>query len=73
MVLETLRRLGMQDARDQVLMVGDKEHDVFGAREEGLACVAVAYGYGSMEELTAAQPFRIVNTVKELQQALLEF
>lgn len=72
-VLEALRRLDMLDARDQVLMVGDKEHDVFGAREEGLACIAVAYGYGSMEELTAAQPFRIVNTVEELQQALLEF
>ena len=72
-VLESLRRLDMLEARDQVLMVGDKEHDVFGAREEGVACIAVAYGYGTMEELMATQPFRIVSTVEELQQALLEF
>lgn len=63
---ETLRRLGMENHRDQVLMVGDKEHDVFGAREAGLTCVAVSYGYGSMEELTNAAPFKIVNSADEL-------
>ena len=72
-VAESLRRLGMTDVRDCVLMVGDKEHDVFGAREEGLSCIAVAYGYGTMEELTAAKPLRIVRTVAELQEALLAF
>ena len=47
-------------------MVGDKEHDVFGARAEGLACVAVSYGYGTMEELEAAQPLKIVDSAEEL-------
>ena len=47
-------------------MVGDKEHDVLGARAAGLDCVAVGYGYGTKEELTAAQPLKIVASIEEL-------
>ena len=49
-----------------VLMVGDRAHDVVGARENGLACVAVRWGYGSREELAAAKPDAIVESVSEL-------
>jgi phosphoglycolate phosphatase len=49
-----------------VVMVGDRVHDVVGARENGVACVAVRWGYGSLEELHAARPDAIVNTVAEL-------
>ncbi|MDC7286398.1 HAD-IA family hydrolase [Blautia schinkii] len=63
---ETLRRLNMQNHRDQVLMVGDKEHDVFGAREAGLECVAVSYGYGTREELEGSKPLKIVGSAEEL-------
>lgn len=63
---EALSRLGMSDKREQVIMVGDKEHDVYGARKCGLSCVAAAYGYGTMEELEQAQPEKIVHTVEEL-------
>jgi phosphoglycolate phosphatase len=37
-----------------VVMVGDREHDVLGARHHGLDCIGVAWGYGSVEELEAA-------------------
>lgn len=63
---EALKRLNMSDRRKEVLMIGDKEHDVLGAREAGLDCVAVGYGYGTKEELTAAQPLKIVASVDEL-------
>lgn len=65
-VEEALRRFGLENHREQVLLVGDKEHDVFGARKAGLDCVAVSYGYGTMEELTAAEPLRIVADAEEL-------
>lgn len=68
---EVLDRLGRNDSREQVIMVGDKEHDVIGAGQTGISCVAVAYGYGTMEELEAAKPLKIVHTVKELQEYLL--
>lgn len=63
---EALKRLNMSDRRKEVLMVGDKEHDVLGTRAAGLACVAVGYGYGTKEELTAAQPLKIVASIEEL-------
>lgn len=63
---EALKRLNMSDRRKEVLMIGDKEHDVLGAREAGLDCVAVGYGYGTKEELTAAQPLKIAASVDEL-------
>ena len=49
-----------------VVMVGDRVHDVVGARENGVACVAVRLGYGSPKELDAADPDEIVDTVAEL-------
>lgn len=41
---------------DQCMMVGDREHDIFGARHNGIETIAVSYGYGSQEELAVAQP-----------------
>ena len=38
------------------LMVGDREHDILGARSNGIETIAVTYGYGSAEELLKAQP-----------------
>lgn len=63
---ETLKRLGFSEHRDQVIMVGDKEHDVFGARRAGLECIAVSYGYGTEEELKNAHPFKIVNSAEKI-------
>lgn len=63
---EALDRLHMADHRDQVVMVGDKEQDVFGARKAGLKCLAVSYGYGSEEELKNANPLKIVDSAQEV-------
>lgn len=63
---EALKRLNMSNRRKEVLMVGDKEHDVLGARAAGLECIAVSYGYGTLEELTEAQPLKIVDSADEL-------
>ncbi len=63
---EALDRLHMADHRDQVVMVGDKEHDVFGARKAGLQCLAVSYGYGSEEELKNANPLKIADSAQEV-------
>ena len=65
-VKEALKRLGLEQHTEQVLMVGDKEHDVFGARACWLECLAVSYGYGTVEELTAAKPLKIVASADEV-------
>ena len=53
-------------------MVGDRENDVRGARENGLPCIGVLYGYGSREELTEAGAAKIADTVEELKKMLKE-
>ena len=68
-VAEALRQSGA--AAHTALMIGDREHDVAGARACGLACIGVLYGYGSREELTAAGAWRLAQSVPALGQLLL--
>lgn len=63
---EALRRLHMEAHRERVLMIGDREHDVLGARKSGLDCLAVSYGYGDMEELAASKPLKIAASAEEI-------
>lgn len=35
---------------DEVLMVGDRHHDVVGAKENNIKCCYVTYGYGTVDE-----------------------
>ncbi|HEX2947573.1 MAG TPA: HAD family hydrolase [Clostridia bacterium] len=56
---------------DNAVMVGDRKHDVLGAKEAGIACVGVLFGYGGREELHEAGADTIVETVEELSEVLL--
>jgi phosphoglycolate phosphatase len=47
-------------------MIGDRRHDVAGARAVGIRAIAVGYGYGSAEELAAAAPDHVCPTVEAL-------
>lgn len=40
--------------RNRVLMIGDTKFDVIGARECGIDCLGVLFGYGSRQELEEA-------------------
>lgn len=68
---EALRQLGITKKRKQVVMVGDKMHDVLGAKAADLPCIGVAYGYGGYQELSDAGADRIVHSVAELEELLL--
>lgn len=50
-VLETC---GLQDLRGECVMIGDRRQDVIGARQTGLDCIAVRYGYAAPGELEEA-------------------
>ena len=60
-----LEGLGITD-KSQVLMVGDREHDVLGARENGLDSIGILFGYGSREELETAGATYIAETVSDI-------
>jgi phosphoglycolate phosphatase len=38
------------------VMVGDRQHDVIGARNNGISTIAVSYGYGTQDELALINP-----------------
>lgn len=60
-----LKECGIEDV-SKVLMVGDREHDVIGAREVGMDCLGVLYGFGTLEELESAGAAYIAETVEDI-------
>jgi phosphoglycolate phosphatase len=58
-------------SNEQVAMIGDREHDIIGARANGIDAIAVEYGYGPHAELVAAQPTYLAPTVADLATLLL--
>ncbi len=55
----------------EAVMVGDRKFDYIGAKELGIPCILIGYGYGEMEELRECKPFAIKETVKELEDYLM--
>jgi haloacid dehalogenase superfamily, subfamily IA, variant 1 with third motif having Dx(3-4)D or Dx(3-4)E len=56
-----------------VVMVGDREHDILGAKKMGVASIGVLFGYGDYAELSDAGADVIVSDVAELKSVLQEF
>ena len=59
-----LQRTGAEASAS--IMVGDRKHDLLGARANGMDAVAVLYGYGTREELESAGARRWAATVEEI-------
>ena len=53
------------------LMIGDRKHDLIGARSNGMDAAAVGYGFGSREELSAEAPTYHFETLDDMHQAFL--
>ena len=64
-----LDRLGNPDPAD-VIMVGDRSHDVLGAREHGIDAVAITWGYATPGEIDTAAPRWVCATATEVAEVL---
>jgi phosphoglycolate phosphatase len=53
------------------LMIGDRKHDLIGARSNGLQAVAVGYGFGRREELLGEAPDFHFETLEDMRRAFL--
>lgn len=53
-----------------VLMIGDRKHDVLGAKKFDIDSIGVLYGYGDYEELTTAGATYIAETVEEIKKVI---
>jgi len=54
--------------KSKVLMIGDREHDVIGAHENGLDCLSILYGFGSRKEFEEAGADYIRENVEDILQ-----
>ncbi len=66
-----LERCGLADRRARTAMVGDRKHDVIGARAAGIDSIGVLYGYGSEEEMRECGATVTVRDVRSLCRLLL--
>ncbi|MFI3069255.1 HAD family hydrolase [Streptococcus suis] len=53
------------------VMIGDREHDIEGARMHQLPAIGVLYGYGNKQEFEKAGATMIVETIQDLKKVLL--
>ncbi len=49
------------------VMIGDRKHDIIGAKNNSMKTIAVTYGYGSPEELLSCQPDFILHNCPEIE------
>ena len=53
------------------VMIGDREHDIIGANENGIDGIGITWGFGSREELNEAGTIKIVESTDELCRLLI--
>ena len=68
-IRDALKRACVTDLNN-VVMVGDRKHDIIGAHAVGLPAIGVLYGYGSSEEHENCGADYIVKNVSELRELL---
>lgn len=63
-----LGRIGDSDSlnKNTTCLIGDRDHDIFAARDNGIYSIAVTWGYGSIEELEQAGPDQIIESTSRL-------
>lgn len=65
-----LREFGIDPAT--AIMMGDREHDVQGATENGIPCIGITWGYGDREELEGAGAKVVFDTPAETVEFILK-
>lgn len=60
-----LRSLDISD-RSEVLMIGDRDNDVYGAKANDIACCGALFGYGGRTELVQSGAELLIGRLSEL-------
>ena len=64
-----LKEYGVDPAT--AIMVGDREHDVLGALENGIPCIGITWGYGDRAELEGAGAKAVFDRPEEVTDYIL--
>ncbi len=54
------------------VMIGDRKHDIIGAKNNSMKTIGVTYGFGSLEELILHKPDFIVHDCDEIKDLFLD-
>ncbi|KAF1296131.1 hydrolase [Enterococcus sp. JM4C] len=57
----------------EAIMIGDREHDILGGKENGMQTLGVLYGFGSKEELLGAGTDQLAARPKDILCVLEKF
>ncbi len=66
-----LENAGVID-KPSCIMIGDRKHDIAGAKKTSLDSIGVLYGYGSREELESAGATYIAETVDDITKLIIK-
>lgn len=69
-IAHALERLALSPG-EHVAMIGDRDHDVEGARGHGLDCIGVSWGFGSRAELERAGAAAVVDRPDDVAAAVV--
>ena len=58
-------------SKNDAVMVGDRKFDIDGAKGAGIPCIAVLYGFGSLEEFREHKADYIVSTPAEIEKLII--
>jgi phosphoglycolate phosphatase len=71
-IAHTLQNTNTHPTSHNIIMIGDRHHDVHGAKEHGIDTIGVLWGYGDRDELDEAGAINIAQNPVELRDLLLD-
>jgi len=70
-IAHTLENLQTSSQTHSIVMLGDRRHDVEGAREHGIDTIGVLWGYGTAKELSTAGAIALAERPRDAGDLLL--
>ena len=65
-ILEEVMRRWSHIPKSEMCLIGDTMFDVNGAKELGIACLAVSFGFGDVKEMKEAGVIGVCDSMEEL-------
>lgn len=70
-ITHALKQCGLEDKKEETVMIGDRKYDIEGAKLNSLTSIGVTYGYGTLAELEQAGADATADSPKALEALLL--
>ena len=69
---EIIRQLNLKNKKSETIMIGDRMHDIIGAKKCGIKSLGIYTGYAEKNELENAHADFICNSLSDLRNFLLK-